>query len=127
MDFLAGALFLEAVGPEDFLAAFLGTLFFEADFFADFFWGALLDALFFDGTLPPSLRASERPMAMACLRLVTFLPLLPLFNEPSLFSCIALSTLSPAFFEYFAIKIEFIGLENIKHWNSCVIGSAWNL
>ena len=30
--------------------------------------------LFLRGTLPPSRRASLRPMAIACLRLVTFLP-----------------------------------------------------
>ena len=35
---------------------------------------------FFLGTLAPACRASERPMAMACFRLVTFLPLRPLFR-----------------------------------------------
>jgi hypothetical protein len=55
---------------------------------------------FFDGTLPPSRRASDRPMAMACLRLVTFFPEPPLFSVPRLRSCIALSTFSEAFFPY---------------------------
>src|SRR5262245_19054430 len=37
---------------------------------------------FFFGTFLPFFRDSERPIAMACLRLVTLLPLLPLFREP---------------------------------------------
>jgi len=91
-------------------------LFFEDDFFdedffdddlrdedEDFFEPPLLffDDDFFAGTLPPSRRASERPMAMACLRLVTFLPEPPLFSVPRLRSCIAFSTFSEAFFPYF--------------------------
>src|SRR6516165_237098 len=44
------------------------------------------------GTFFPSLRASERPMAMACLRLVTFFPLLPLLRVPRLRLRIARST-----------------------------------
>jgi hypothetical protein len=44
--------------------------------------------------LPPSRRASESPMAMACFRLVTFFPDFPLFSVPCLRSCIAFSTLS---------------------------------
>lgn len=35
-------------------------------------------------------------MAMACLRLLTFLPLRPLFNLPSCISCISRSTCLPA-------------------------------
>jgi hypothetical protein len=46
-----------------------------------------------DGTLPPARRASESPMAIACLRLVTFLPDLPLFRVPRLRSCMAFRTL----------------------------------
>jgi hypothetical protein len=54
-------------------------------------------ALFFDlrdrlGTLPPARRASDRPMATACFRLVTFLPDLPERNLPRFISCIARST-----------------------------------
>ena len=56
------------------------------------------------GTLPPARRASDRPIAIACLRLVTFLPVLPLRNVPSLRSCIARFTFCSAFFPYrFAI------------------------
>jgi hypothetical protein len=90
---------------EDFFEAdFFEADFFEADFFeADFFEADFLEPDFF-GTFAPDSLASESPIAIACLRLVTFLPLLPLFNVPSFFSCMAFSTLSPAFFEYFAIK-----------------------
>jgi hypothetical protein len=92
---------------EDFFDDFFDEDFFELDFFEvdffelDFFEVDFFDD-FFDGTLPPSRRASERPMAMACLRLVTFLPEPPLFSVPRLRSCIAFSTLSCAFFPYFA-------------------------
>jgi hypothetical protein len=75
--------------------------FFEVDFFDDDF--LLVD--FFDddfgsgGTLPPSRLASDRPMAMACLRLVTFLPE-PLRSFPRFISCIVSSTFSCDFFPY---------------------------
>src|SRR5215467_13070283 len=39
----------------------------RVDFFAD-----LRDDAFFFGTLPPARRASDNPMAIACLRLLTF-------------------------------------------------------
>jgi hypothetical protein len=61
----------------------------------------------FLGTLAPFFLASDNPIAMACLRLVTFLPLLPLFKVPAFFSFIAFSTFLPAPAEYFAIKINF--------------------
>jgi len=54
------------------------------------------------GTLPPSLRASDKPIAMACLRLVTVLPDLPLFRVPRFSSCSAAPTFSFAFSPYFA-------------------------
>src|SRR5205085_7834143 len=62
---------------------------------------------FFDvffGTFPPSLLASLKPMAIACLRLVTFLPDRPLLSLPCLRSFIALWTFSPAFFPYLAMS-----------------------
>src|SRR5882757_9585740 len=51
-------------------------------------------AAFFLGTLAPFLRASDSPIAMACLRLVTLppLPLLPERSVPFFFLCIALFT-----------------------------------
>ncbi len=65
-----------------------------------------LDVFFF-GTLAPSLRALESPMAIACFRLVTFFPDLPLFSVPFFFSCIAFSTSLPAFLSYLAIVAPF--------------------
>lgn len=72
---------------------------------------AVLEALFLAGTFAPRSRASDRPMAMACLREVTFLPLRPLVSLPSFISCIAFSTFLPAPFEYLAI-IEHLMLGN---------------
>jgi len=70
-----------------------GQLFFDDFFFEDFFFDAL----------PPSLRASDNPIAMACFLLVTFFPD-PLFRVPSLRSCIAFLTFCCAFFPYLAIS-----------------------
>jgi hypothetical protein len=64
--------------------------------------------LFFDvflGTLLPAALASERPIAIACLRLLTFRPERPLFNVPALRFFIARSTFADAFFEYFRAMI----------------------
>ena len=80
-------------------ADFLG----ERLFFAALFFGPVLLAPFFDGTLAPDSRASDNPMATACLGLVTFFPLRPLRSLPRFISCIARSTLSCDFLEYFAI------------------------
>src|SRR5690606_23278434 len=55
------------------------------------------------GTFAPARRASESPMAMACLRLFTFLPERPLFNVPRLRSRMAFATFFCAFLPYFAI------------------------
>ena len=54
----------------------------------------------FFGTFLPFRRASERPMAIACLRLVTFLPLLPLLSVPRLRFSIAPLTSFDALREY---------------------------
>jgi hypothetical protein len=61
-------------------------------------------AVFF-GTLCPAALASERPIAIACLRLVTFRPERPLFSVPALRSLIARETLADAFLEYFRAMI----------------------
>jgi hypothetical protein len=89
--------------------------FFDDDFFAvDFFEDEdFFDEDFFDGTLPPSRRASESPMAMACLRLVTFLPERPLFSFPRFISCMFSSTLSDAFFPYL------LAIQNLLHIELC--------
>ena len=49
------------------------AIYFEL-FLAPFLDVLRLPAVFFEGTLPPAFRASERPIAIACLRLVTFFP-----------------------------------------------------
>lgn len=71
-----------------------------------------LVAAFFElplsGTLAPSFLASDKPIAIACFRLVTVLPLRPLFSSPRFSSCIARSTLSWAPCEYFAIMVNLI-------------------
>jgi hypothetical protein len=72
----------------------------------------LLDAfaaflpVFFFGTFAPSARASDRPIAIACLRLLTFLPEPPLFSVPALRFFIARPTLADAFLEYFRAMIS---------------------
>jgi hypothetical protein len=99
--------------------------YFDADFLrvADFFFedrraGLFLEAAFFlegdflPGTLPPARRASDSPIAIACLRLFTVLPERPLFSVPRLRSCIAFFTFSPAFLPYLdAMKSPFRGAE----------------
>jgi hypothetical protein len=71
-----------------------------------------LDALApFFGTFEPSLRASERPMAIACLRSVTFLSEPPLFSLPAFISCITFSTLFCDFLSVFAIQ-NIVSLES---------------
>ena len=59
-----------------------------------------LPAVFF-GTFAPAALASERPIAIACSRLVTFRPERPLLSVPALRFFIARSTVADAFFEYF--------------------------
>jgi hypothetical protein len=68
---------------------------FRFDFFAAFFLFA------FFGTFLPSARASDKPIAIACLRLVTFLPERPLFKLPALRFFNTRSTSADAFLEYF--------------------------
>jgi hypothetical protein len=100
-DFFAGALF--------FAAAFLGADLFEAAFFfgAAFFVVDFFAAAFFVGTFAPFFLASESPMAIACLRLVTFLPEPPLRKVPFFILFTADSTPFPAPLEYFAMMIWF--------------------
>jgi hypothetical protein len=57
------------------------------------------DQLFFFGTFLPERLASDKPIAIACFLLFTFLPL-PLFSLPLLNSYISLSTFLPAEGEY---------------------------
>lgn len=109
-DFFDEDFLLEVFFEVDFLAVdFFEVLFFDDDFFADdFFDGAFFADDFFDedlreGTLSPSARASEMPMAMACLRLFTFCPD-PLFNFPEPYSCITFETFFCALAPYVAME-----------------------
>jgi hypothetical protein len=70
----------------------------------------LLPAVFFFGTFLPLRRASDSPIAIACLRLFTFLPLRPLLRVPFLRFRIARLTSDEALFEYFrAMALTFAG------------------
>jgi hypothetical protein len=118
--FLEELLFLEELALLEEEAFLEEPAFFELEAFFDeaaflveaaFFVPPLFfeDALPFGagGTLPPSRRASERPMAMACLRLVTFFPE-PLFSVPRFNLCISVSTLSCALLPYFVAMHMFL-------------------
>jgi hypothetical protein len=60
-------------------------------------------AVFFFGIRAPDFRASERPIAIACLRLLTTLPDRPLRNSPRFISCIARLTFRFAVFRFAAM------------------------
>lgn len=70
---------------------------------------ARISHLFF-ATFLPALRALERPIAIACFLLVTFLPLLPLRNLPSFLAFISAFTLFPADFEYLGF-VDFLAAD----------------
>ena len=104
LDFLALDFLVVDFRALDLVARdFLAPAFFALDL------RAVLVLLFFlAGTLAPALRASDRPIAIACLRLFTVLPERPLFSVPRLRSCIAFSTLLEAFSPYFAIVVSIV-------------------
>jgi hypothetical protein len=60
---------------------------------------------FLRGTLAPARRASERPIAIACLRLFTFRLERPERSVPCFSSCIAFRTLLEAFLLYLLAMI----------------------
>jgi hypothetical protein len=66
-------------------------------------WGMRVYLLGLGGTFAPFLRASERPMAMACFGFVTFLPLRPLLSVPAFISSISRFTCLPAPGPYFVV------------------------
>jgi len=84
---------------------------FRFDFFAFFFAVLRLLAAFF-GTFLPLALASDSPIAIACLRLLTFLPERPLFSVPDLRFFIARLTSVDAFFEYLR-AIAFLRLSSV--------------
>jgi hypothetical protein len=76
------------------------TVPYRVDFFAVFFFAVFRFLTAFFGTFLPLALASDSPIAIACLRLVTFLPEPPLFSVPALRFFITRSTSVDAFFEY---------------------------
>jgi hypothetical protein len=62
---------------------------------------------FFAGTFAPERRASESPIAIACLRLVTFFPERPERSFPCFISCISVSTDALAFGPYLRVLFFF--------------------
>jgi hypothetical protein len=79
------------------LAAAVKRYLFDLRFFDVFRFFAPL----FAGTFLPSTLASESPIAIACLRLLTLRPERPLLSVPALRFFIARPTLADAFLEYF--------------------------
>ena len=75
---------------------------------------------FFDrffGTLAPFFRASERPIAIACFLLLTFLPDLPLLRVPPLRFFMARPTFFAAPLEYFLFAFLAIALVLRGFWS----------
>ena len=60
------------------------------------------------------MRASERPIAIACFRLVTFLPERPDLSFPSFISCITFATLFPAPALYFFALLPLADFERLR-------------
>ena len=116
--FLGAAFFAALLLVADLLAAFERKADLEAP--PDFFAAALLRPPLLDllapflGTFSPLSLASDKPIATACLREVTFFPLRPLFSWPLFISCMASSTFLPAPFEYLAILLD-LGLVQSKN------------
>lgn len=86
----------------------------------------------FDGTFAPFLRASERPMAIACFLLVTFPPFppLPLRSVPFLRFLIALSTClltaSPYVRPLDFLRVLFFRVAMCDHSRSCWLTCEWS-
>ena len=71
------------------------------------------------GTLAPERRASDRPMAIACFRLVTRLPERPLRKVPRFRSCIARFTFDCAFCPYLGMMLA--STQDIRVQNKCQV------
>ena len=67
----------------------------------------------FFGTFAPRLRASDKPMAMACFRLVTFLPE-PLLSVPCLRSCMVFCTFDCAVLPYWVAMVPLLGEQTFE-------------
>jgi hypothetical protein len=73
----------------------------------------LLEPVFFGGTFSPACRASERPIAIACLRLFTFFPELPDRSVPCFRSCMVFATLSLAPLLYLRVLFFFAAIDDL--------------
>src|SRR5215831_2218852 len=82
-------------------------------FLEDFLFDDFLFEDFLGGTLSPSRRASDSPIAIACLGLRTLREEAPLFNVPALRLRIARPTLADAFLEYFRAIVDPPGLGGV--------------
>jgi hypothetical protein len=67
------------------------------------------------GTLAPERRASESPIAIACLRLRTFLPERPLLSSPRFIWCIARLTFRPLALPYLRAIAFFLHRYPVSH------------
>ena len=76
---------------------------------------------FLRGTLAPDRRASDNPIAIACLRLVTFLRDRPLLSVPRFRSRIARLTFSDAFLPYLAMVLPLCGYFRIDGGGKCAL------
>jgi hypothetical protein len=92
--------FQTAMSGHDDLARQSPRYLFDFRFLPLFFFLAV-----FFGTFCPAALASDRPIAMACLRLFTFRPERPLLKVPLLRFLIARPTLADAFFEYLRVMM----------------------
>jgi hypothetical protein len=95
------------------------TVRYRFDFFAVFFFAVFRFLAAFFGTFLPLALASDSPIAIACLRLVTFRPDRPLFSVPALRFFITRSTSVDAFFEYLR-AIAFLRLSFA--WSKVITG-----
>jgi hypothetical protein len=93
------------------------TVPYRFDFFAVFFEALRFFEAFF-GTFLPLALASDSPIAIACLRLLTFLPERPLFNVPALRFFIARPTSVDAFFEYLRAMVFLRLAKNNHRWHA---------
>jgi hypothetical protein len=75
------------------------------------------------GTFFPAFRASDNPIAIACFRLVTFLPLRPLFKVPSFISCISVSTFLLADGLYFRAELFFDAVFFVAFFTAFFVGA----
>jgi len=73
------------------------------------------------GTLAPARRASDRPIAIACLRLLTLRPERPLRNVPALRSCMTFFTFEEA------LRLYFRAITALLTWNTTSCNACWRI